>query len=118
MPVLLLATACSESFFCTDESVPAVEVEVRDRATAELIPDEARGVVKDGAYQDSLQAFWRTEPPVTPISYSAAHERPGTYSARIEVAGYQPWDSSGIVVTRDECHVRTARFTAALNPAP
>lgn len=118
-PVLLLTTACSEPVVCTDESVPAVEVEVRDRTSDELIRDEARGIVEDGAFQDSLQVFWRFEPPpITPISYTAAHERPGTYTVHIEVPAYQAWDTSGVAVTRNECHVQTARFTAALDPAP
>jgi hypothetical protein len=117
--LVLATTACSEPVFCTDDTRPAVELEVRDRTTAELIRVEAKGVVQDGVYQDSLRPFWQLDPPpITPLSYSAAYERAGTYSAHIEVTGYQAWDTSGIRVTEDQCHVHTARFTAALEASP
>jgi hypothetical protein len=52
------------------------------------------------------------------ITLAGAHERAGIYSVQLEAVGYEPWDTAGVRVTEDECHVRTARFTAALEPAP
>ena len=116
---VLVAGACSDpSTICAADSPPAVVIEVRDRVTGDFTPPVARGVVQDGEFQDSLRLWeWIEAEPIMPMSYAAAHERPGTYSAHLEVAGYESWDSSGIVVLRDECHVITQRFTAALQPA-
>jgi hypothetical protein len=116
--VVLVAGACSDpSTICTADS-PGVVIEVRDRVTGDFTPPVARGVVQDGEFQDSLRLWEWIEPePIMPRSYAAAHERPGTYSVHLEVAGYESWDSSGIGVLRDECHVLTERFTAALQPA-
>ena len=47
-----------------------------------------------------------------------ADERPGTYSVSLEADGWQPWDTAGIVVRSDGCHVQTASFTAELRPTP
>jgi hypothetical protein len=96
-----------------------VEVEVRDRVSSEFIPALARGVAQEGGFQDSLQlSGWIPGDPLVPTSYAAAHERAGIYSLHLELDGYQAWDTAGIQVNRDECHVRTVNLAAALQPAP
>jgi hypothetical protein len=106
--------ACSDPPICTTESVPAIELEVHEIGGG-LAEELARGVVQDGAYQDSLVLWsWAPGAPIVPISYAAAFEREGTYSLHLEAAGHQPWDRAGIRVTRDECHVLTARVIATL----
>jgi hypothetical protein len=47
-----------------------------------------------------------------------AQERAGRYVVQIEADGYLPWDTVGVRVGEDDCHVRTATFTAALDSAP
>lgn len=118
-PGLLVSpiVACSEPILCTGDIRPAVEIEVLDRSSGEFIPSVARGVVQEGPYQDSLQPYsWTGQDPAVAVTYVAAFERIGIYQVHLEVEGYLPWDTSGIVVGRDECHVRTASFTAALDP--
>jgi hypothetical protein len=51
------------------------------------------------------------------VSMVGAYERAGTYLVQLETEGYQPWDTSGVQVFSDECHVQTVVFTAALDPA-
>ena len=117
--LLLLTTACSESFFCTDDIRPAVEVEVRDRVTHDFLSITPRGVVREGTFQDSLRVGGTTgENPPRVTRLLGADERTGRYVVQVEADGYQPWDTAGIRVTADECHVRTARFTAALEAVP
>jgi hypothetical protein len=116
-----LTTACSDPGgpICTAESRPALVIEVRDRVSNQFIPALARGVVQDGAFQDSLRLSGMTgdDPPV-PVSYAAAFERRGVYTVSLQVDGYHRWDTSGIAVSRDECHVRTVGLSAALQPRP
>jgi hypothetical protein len=57
------------------------------------------------------------DPPL-PVSYAAAFERRGVYTVDLQVTGYYPWDTSGIAVSRDECHVRTVNLSAALQQRP
>ena len=111
---VLATTGCSEPG-CTLELRFAVEVEVRDAATQGLLGSYPYGVVRDGVYEDSLRAAGNPEP--VPSTLVAAEERPGVYDVHLEAAGYSPWDTAGVRVTSDECHVRTARFTASLEPA-
>jgi len=42
----------------------------------------------------------------------------GTYSVRVRRPGYLLWQRNNQVVTRDVCHVRTARISARLQPIP
>jgi hypothetical protein len=119
-PALLipLIASCSDSGgpICTADTRPAVEVVVTDRVSSGPIPELARGIVQDGEFQDSLQLNgWIPEDPIVPTRYAAAFERVGTYTVHLEIAGYQPWDTGGIRVTRDECHVLTVTLDAALS---
>lgn len=115
-----LAAACSDpSPICPAISSPGVEVEVRDRENNQFIPVLARGVVQDGAFQDSVQ-LWRMtgdDPPV-PMSYAGAFDRRGVYTIRLQVDGYYRWDTSGIAVSRNECGVQTVNLTAVLQARP
>lgn len=102
---------------CTLSIDPAVEVEVRDRTTNQFLFVTPRGLVREGAYQDSLTVnSVTTDVPPRVRSLTAAGERPGTYSAHLEADGYQPWDTARVRAGEGGCHVQTVRFTAALNP--
>jgi hypothetical protein len=104
---------------CTLSIEPGVEVEVRDQTTDQFLSATPRGVVREGTYQDSLiVSGFTTDVPPRIMTLIAAGERAGTYTMHLEADGYQPWDTAGIRVRDGDCHVRTARFTAALNPAP
>jgi hypothetical protein len=111
--------ACQDPVACALNVVPGVEVEVRDRVTGELLTTAPRGVAREGAFQDSLRVGATTlENPPRVMTLIGADERTGRYVVQVEADGYQAWDTAGIQVTPNECHVRTARFTAALDPVP
>lgn len=111
-------TACQDpEVGCTLNILPAVEVEVRDAVSGEHLAVTPRGIARDGAFQDSLRVGSTTLsiPPLV-VTMVGADERAGTYLVQLEAEGYQPWDTSGVVVTGDECHVRTVSFAADLEP--
>lgn len=111
-----LVGACSDPGACTLNLVSAVAVEVRDASTEEFIAGFVRGIVTDGAFEDSLRvvASLGTDPAL-PTTLGGADERPGNYAVHLEGPGYQAWDTANVQVSRDACHVRTATFTARLN---
>jgi hypothetical protein len=61
-----LVIACSDPGVCTTDILPAVAVEVRDASTDGFIAGLVRGVVTDGAFEDSLRVIGSlgTDPPV------------------------------------------------------
>lgn len=104
---------------CTLNIVPAVEVDVKDGVTSEFLTTTPRGVVREGTFEDSLEVSgYTTDVPPRVRTLIGADERPGRYVVQIEADGYLPWDTAGVRVSEDDCHVRTATFTAALDPAP
>ncbi len=119
-PVLVASlAACSEPGACLLNIEPAVEVEVKDRVTQDYLAVTPRGVVREGSFEDSLRVSGTTlELPPRVVTLIAADERSGRYVVRVEAEGYLPWDSAGVQAGEGDCHVETARFTAALEPAP
>ncbi|MDQ3223163.1 MAG: hypothetical protein M3Q75_06800, partial [Gemmatimonadota bacterium] len=89
------------------------------RVTNDFLTTTPRGVVREATFQDSLRIGSTTfENPPRVVSLVGADERTGRYVVQVKADGYQPWDTAGIQVTADACHVQTVRFTAALEPAP
>lgn len=73
----------------------------------------------DGEYVDSLQATgFSTElgPGLVPIAFSAAWNRPGTYTLTVEREGYQPFSVSGLVARTGTCGILQVSLTARLVP--
>jgi hypothetical protein len=115
----LMLAACSEPTLCTDDIRPAVEVTIVDRTTQDYLVVVPRGVVREGMFEDSLEVWSTTlENPPRVVSMTGADERAGVYAVQLEADGYQLWDTAGVAVSRDECHVRTATFTAEMEPSP
>jgi hypothetical protein len=105
----------SEPYLCTASVEPAVIVEIRDARSGAPLAAEARGVVRDGAYVDSLRPAESSG--VALYSRRAADERAGTYAIEVQRIGYQTWTASGISVGRGDCHVETRRVTASVVPS-
>jgi hypothetical protein len=102
---------------CTASLEPAIVVEVRDARTGAALAAGARGAVRDGTFVDSLTPYQSaTADPRDMYSRRAANERPGVYAVEVRQSGYRPWDTSGVRVPRDVCHVRTQRLRALLAP--
>jgi len=109
------------SFNCTGSYEPALDVFVLDARTNAPAAEGAIVTVRDGNYTETLRTyrFYRPEPPDTvevALSFAGAFERPGTYTVRVEKAGYEPWEIRNVRVREDECHVITRRLEANLTP--
>lgn len=96
---------------CTLQAVPAVSVEVLDSARNVPVGRGAQIIARDGAFADTV-SFTAYDGP-----YGLAPERAGTYTVTVQQQGYLLWSVSGIRVSRDECHVRTATLRARLQPS-
>ena len=101
---------------CSPTLGEAVAVIVRDAETGAPLATEARGVVQEGAYVDSL----RLEPLQRPTQWTlvGGGDRAGTYTVAVERQGFRPWQRSGVVVGRGACGVETVTLTADLEPSP
>jgi len=114
------AEACSSpselAFTCPDMLVRSIVVEIRDSATAAPLALNARGVVRDGAYVDSLLLGARltADPATTYERYTFS--RPGTYTVEISLDGYQRWSRSNVRVEKANCGVETQHLSAKLVP--
>ena len=73
-------------------------------------------ILTEGEYTEAAQSTLQVSNGT--LIVAGAHERPGTYSLRITVAGYQPWTASGVRVSESgRCdEVETVKLTARLRP--
>lgn len=116
---VLAATACSGStptgLACSANYVYGLSLEVRNAVSGAPITDSASVVIRDGSY---VESYGYLGPAGQPLSgrLSAAGERPGTYSISIRKAGFAPYDTTGIKVTGDVCHVHGVQVIAELQP--
>ena len=93
---------------CTAEFVYGVVVDVRDSTSGAPLAG-AGAAVREAGYVDSLRAAGGT-------TLVAAGERAGTYTVAVARPGYRPLTRTGVVVTRDACHVQPQRVPAVLAP--
>ncbi len=103
--------ACSSSpsdpIVCDASARAGITVTIKDAETMEPLAATARGVVRDGAYVDSLVL-------IAPETRAAAFERAGTYSVEVRLAGYQSFNTSNVRVTAGTCHVNAVVVPALL----
>ena len=117
--IVLFASACTSGsnsidrpgsdVVCTLEARPGITLTAFDSVGGQPLGTAGTVVAQDGSYSDKALAV-----PGTPVSYSMAYERAGTYTVTVVVDGYQTWRATGVVVRRDACHVISARLTARL----
>ncbi|MEX2284186.1 MAG: hypothetical protein WEE89_16990 [Gemmatimonadota bacterium] len=94
---------------CTMEARPAITVEPVDATTGQSVSQNATVIAMAGSYADTASVHTTGVP-----SISAAYERPGTYTVLVRHPDYREWRRSGVVATKDECHVQTIRLRAEL----
>ncbi|QJR35497.1 hypothetical protein [Gemmatimonas groenlandica] len=103
--------ACSSSpsdpIVCDASARAGITVTIKDAETMAPLAATARGVVRDGAYVDSLIL-------VASDTRAAAFERPGTYSVEVRLTGYQNFNTSNVRVTAGTCHVNAVVVPALL----
>jgi len=115
----LVAGACSSGansidrpgsdVVCTLEARAGINLTAFDSVSGLPLGTAGTAVAQDGSYSEKAIAI-----PGTPVRYSMAFERPGTYVVTVAVDGYQSWRATGVVVQRDACHVTTVQLTARL----
>ncbi|WP_396199686.1 hypothetical protein [Gemmatimonas sp.] len=111
LAALFTLGACSSSptapIVCDASARAGITVTIKDAETLVPLAATARGVVRDGAYVDSLML-------VAPDTRVAAFERAGTYSVEVRLTGYQNFTASGVRVTAGTCHVNAVVVPALL----
>ena len=110
-------TACIGPFeSCEGVGNFGVQITVVDSVTGKAPVGTAVLILTEGEYTEAAQATLQVSNGT--LIVAGAHERPGTYSLRLTVAGYQPWTASGVRVSESgRCdEVDTVKLTARLRP--
>ena len=118
LPLLALSVSgCgnADAFGCTADVRSGIVVEVYDSQTRAPIATGAVGTLQDGSYTETLMPFGY-DIMGNLIGLGGAQERTGTYTVRIEKAGYAPWEMKNVRVTKNACHVNTTGLEADLQP--
>ena len=112
---LLATAACRDphesNFACTDEARAGIVVTVLDSASGTAAGKDARIVATAGTFVDSVPGMWTAS---SDGPFALAREHAGTYTLTVNKTGFLDWTRSGIVVTADQCHVKTVQVTAKL----
>jgi hypothetical protein len=107
----------SPEVVCTAEMRAGIVVEIHDGSTGAALAYDARGIVRDGAYADSLHpAMSSSADPHDLYARAAAHERAGTYTIEVVHPDYATWTAAGVRVEDGACHVQTITLHANLTP--
>lgn len=111
------ATACSgpTDVMCSLNYVYGISLKVQNAVTGAPVTDSADVQIRDGSYVESYNFLGPANQPFSGM-LSVAGERAGTYSISIRKNGFAPFDTTGIKVTRDVCHVHGVNVTAKLQP--
>ncbi|MEO7042627.1 MAG: hypothetical protein ABI035_10240 [Gemmatimonadaceae bacterium] len=114
---IIASTACSSSassptgVACTTNIVPGLSITVANASTGAQIIDSAAVSITDGGYTESYTLGGQPGGVI-----SAANERPGTYNISVRKPQFAPYDTAGVTVTKDACHVQTVQVVAKLQP--
>ena len=80
------------------------------------------GTIRDGGYAASLRVQGWTRDATGDIVgtiLKAGWERPGSYTVTVKATGYVTWETSGVVVVRDDDGVlQTAQLSVQLYETP
>lgn len=95
---------------CTTLLAYSLTITVTDAATGARICD-ATVTATDGAFSQALDKI----DGIPDCTYFGPAERAGTYQVTVTKAGYMTATKTGLVVTKDECHVKGVAATIALS---
>lgn len=104
----------TEPVTCPGTVEPAIVVEILDAQTGEPVADSARGIVRDGVFQDSLVAHGFNSEMVM-VSRRAAYEREGTYAVFVSHPHYELWAREDVRVRNGKCNVETVTLRAEMD---
>jgi hypothetical protein len=110
---LCAAGACEFGQLCDLRALPGVVVTIVDSVTASPVPAEVTVIATHGPYADTAIV---APSGVPPAEAWLAEERPGFYRVEVRAPGYRTWTSPLLHVMQDDCHVRTVKVTARLQP--
>ncbi len=111
LPIAAAAVGCdllTPPVSCTDEARAGIAVEVRDSVSSAPTGVGGRVIATEGGWADTTLTMAGI------AIYGVAYERHGTYTVSVDQAGYRTWTRAGVVVTKDQCHVRTVSILARL----
>jgi len=102
-----LTNSVSVTYACSAAFVLGLSVTITDSLTGAVSSVASRWHVRDvlGTFADSGSGIG---------GLVSAGERAGTYHIDISTPGYRDWMADGVVVTRDQCHVKSVALTARL----
>lgn len=102
---------------CTTMLVPAISVSVLDSVTRASLFQGTTVRAIDGTFSDSVTITG--DPGGTDlIPIPVAYEHAGTFRVTVTHPGYIAWSVTDVRVTKDGCHVQTAKLTAQLVRVP
>jgi hypothetical protein len=111
----VMADSISAGLVCTTLAVAGLNLTVTDSASnAPVFVNSLSISARSGTVRDSVLYPTQT----LPLALGMAFERPGTWEVRINASGYKPWESLGVVVGNDLCHVIPVALSARLQKAP
>ena len=117
---VFLASCSAEkslTLFCTDVAIPGIVVRIEDAETGAPIASSTTVVARSATYADSTT---RNASPssLDSLPIGLAYEHQGSYAVTVAKPGYSGWTQSSVVVTADQCHVRTVNLVALLQRSP
>ena len=105
----LVTTGCSQQAdppICTALYAYGLTVTAVDASSGDSLTVTPMGIAREGEFSDTMEILGNR--------LMGAGERAGTYDITVTAPGYARWDTTGIVVTADECHVHGVGLTARL----
>lgn len=105
-----VASDPTEGIVCTANFAYGINVHVLDSLTNTSAATGAKLVARSGTFADSTTGSFGG----TGDTMVAAGEHAGTFTLTITKTGYKDWVKTGVVVTKDECHVIPVTLTALL----
>lgn len=104
---VVVATACDSVNTCDTSAAAGLIVTVTQGENGPPLCD-AEVTVSDGVTSEKVSATG------TPCVYTAAYEKPGTYTISATKSGMTTETKTGIVVDKGECHVIAQQVTIAV----
>ncbi|MBM4346228.1 MAG: hypothetical protein FJ100_22875 [Deltaproteobacteria bacterium] len=102
-----VSMACEPTLACDTSAAAGLVITVTQGLNGPVLCD-AEVTVSDGATTEKVSAQG------SPCVYTAAYEKPGTYTVVAAKAGLKSATKTGIVVDNGECHVETQQVTLVL----
>ncbi len=115
LATLACSAAAPTGVACSQLYVFGIALKVQNAVTGAPVTDSASVLVTDGSYVESYGYLGPAGQPLSGM-ISAAGERAGTYSISIRKTGFMPYDTAGVKVTRNSCHVNPVAIIAKLQP--